>query len=253
MAPPEQVTDTAREQAGATAGTVKQQTTEVAQTAAQAASDVGSTAKEQAANVVGEAVDQARNLGGELRGQVSEQAETQSKRLADAVRSIGQELQSLANGEAQSGPATDMVRQVADRAHRLAGRLDERGPQGLLEDLRSFARQRPGGFLLGAALAGAATGRLVKGATATGSDESEEWASTGAWAQPDAGAGLGTAAGMPIVGLEPESGLVTDTAYGMDDIDDGRYRMAEVDDAFDAGATRPPVVPPAPSRDLGGL
>ncbi len=41
----------------------------------------------------------------------------------------------------------------------------------MVQELRSFASQRPGGFLLGALAAGLVTGRVVRGATAAGHDE----------------------------------------------------------------------------------
>jgi hypothetical protein len=42
--------------------------------------------------------------------------------------------------------------------------MDQRGVEGVLDDVRSFARRRPGVFLLGAGIAGFAVGRLVRGA-----------------------------------------------------------------------------------------
>jgi len=40
---------------------------------------------------------------------------------------------------------------------------DERGLEGTVEDLRQFARRRPGLFLMGAAVAGFAVSRLGRG------------------------------------------------------------------------------------------
>jgi hypothetical protein len=63
-----------------------------------------------------------------------------------------------------SGPATQLVQQVADRAKSLATHLDDREPRELLDDVRRFARQRPGTFLVGALAAGVVVGRLARGA-----------------------------------------------------------------------------------------
>jgi len=63
------------------------------------------------------------------------------------------------------GLAADVAREVAERARSLGSRLDGREPGELLEDVRDFARRRPGMFLLGALAAGMVAGRLVKGAT----------------------------------------------------------------------------------------
>jgi hypothetical protein len=58
----------------------------------------------------------------------------------------------------------DLARQAADKAHAFAGWLDQRDPGSLLEEIRQLARRKPGTFLLGAALAGVAAGRLTRGA-----------------------------------------------------------------------------------------
>lgn len=50
-------------------------------------------------------------------------------------------------------------------------RLDEREPSELLDELRRFARRRPGAFLLGAFAAGAVAGRVARGAKDADSGE----------------------------------------------------------------------------------
>jgi hypothetical protein len=70
----------------------------------------------------------------------------------------------MAEGGQQSGPASEIARQTADRADRYADWLDKREPGDLVEEARSFARRRPGAFLLGATLAGVVVGRLTRGA-----------------------------------------------------------------------------------------
>src|SRR3954447_2839097 len=66
---------------------------------------------------------------------------------------------------APSGPLGDYTRQAADRLQSAAGYLENKQPGELLDDVRGFAGRRPGAFLLGAAVAGFAVGRLVKGAS----------------------------------------------------------------------------------------
>jgi hypothetical protein len=68
--------------------------------------------------------------------------------------------------------ASDVARQVADRAHTLAGHLEDREPGDLLGDVRDFARRRPGTFLLGALAAGVVAGRLTRAAKGAASDSS---------------------------------------------------------------------------------
>jgi hypothetical protein len=71
----------------------------------------------------------------------------------------------MVNGTAfdTSGPAHELVRQATDKIEDLAGWLQNREPADLLDEVRSFARRKPGTFLLGAAVAGVVAGRLTSG------------------------------------------------------------------------------------------
>jgi hypothetical protein len=60
----------------------------------------------------------------------------------------------------------------------VAERLESGGLEGALSDLQGFARRRPGVFLLGAAAAGFAVARLVRGAQAANGDGSSGSGST---------------------------------------------------------------------------
>jgi len=150
-------TDTAKEQAGQVGLKAKEQ-----------AGQVASTAKDEAKNVAGEAKNQARNLLGETQSQVREQASSQKEKASGGLRSLADELRSMAEGTQASGPtsgmATDLARQASDKAHELASWLDSREPGDLLEEVRDLARRKPGAFLLGAAAAGMVAGRLTRGA-----------------------------------------------------------------------------------------
>lgn len=213
------VAGTAAEESKAVAGTAKDQASAVASTTAQAAADVKDTAVEQAGAVATEAKQQAGNVVSEVRDQVAQQTQAQTQRAASGIRAIADQLRDLAEGRPpQSGPALDLIRSLADRAQSLASTVETQGPQGLLEQVRSFARRRPGGFLAAAALAGAAAGRMVKGATADGSSTSTPDTSYGV---PDATYSdmggvppydYGTATGTPLSGLENDSLYVDPTA-----------------------------------------
>ena len=133
-------------------------------TAADAGRHVAGTATEQAANVVDEVKAQSRDLLGEVRGQVQGQARNGHQKATDGVRALAQELREMADGGQQSGTASEIARQVADRGDRLATWLGDREPGDLVEEVRSFARRRPWAFLAGAALAGVVAGRLTRGA-----------------------------------------------------------------------------------------
>jgi len=69
------------------------------------------------------------------------------RRIAGGLRSLGDELHSMAEGSEQSGPATDLVRQAADRTSAAASWRDDREPGALLEEIKGLARHRPAGIL----------------------------------------------------------------------------------------------------------
>jgi hypothetical protein len=147
-----------------TSQVVRDEAGEVGRTAADAGRQVAGTAAEQAASVAQEAKAQARDLVGEARGQVQQQARNGQQKATDGIRALSAELREMAGSGAQQGTVSEVSRQVADRADRLADWVGEREPGDLLEEVRSFARRRPGVFLAGAALAGVAVGRLTRGA-----------------------------------------------------------------------------------------
>jgi hypothetical protein len=175
-----------------TAQTVRDKASEGTDLVADKAGDVAGTAREQAADVVGEATARAQDVVGELRSRLETQARSQTQRLADNVRRLADELHDMSrNGEDDSSVA-GAVKQIADRGHQAASRLEDRGPDGLLSDLQDFARRRPGVFLAGAALAGFATARLVKGAkSADGGDERPASTTDGRAARDTPQAGTG--------------------------------------------------------------
>jgi hypothetical protein len=61
----------------------------------------------------------------------------------------------------ESGTAQSLVQGAAQHADRAAGYLDGKQPGELLSDVQRLGRRRPGAFLLGAAIAGIAVGRLA--------------------------------------------------------------------------------------------
>src|SRR3954447_6893088 len=169
---------------GATSGTGSPSTTDVAkdearnvgQTATQAGSQVASTAADQAKEVVQETQRQAKDLLDQGRSQVRQQAVSQQQKAAQGLSSLAQELRGLADGSSQGapGPARDLLQQASGKVEEFSYWLQNREPADLLEEVRSFARRKPGTFLLGAALLGVAAGRLTSGVKAahTGSGSS---------------------------------------------------------------------------------
>jgi hypothetical protein len=144
----------------------QERTQAVASSAADEGKHVAGVAKEEAQNVASEAISQARSVVGDAlqnaTGQVNEQTRTQRDRLTGTLRTLGEDLDKMAS-QADSGLAGDLAREAAQRAHSISQHLDGREPGELLDDVRRFARQRPGTFLLGALGAGVVAGRLLRG------------------------------------------------------------------------------------------
>jgi hypothetical protein len=137
----------------------------VGRSAGEAGGRVAQTAADQAREVVSETARQARDLAGEAGGHARDQAYVQQQRAAHQLRSVADELQEMATKGGQSGVATEVAQQAAERIHGAASWLEQREPADLLQAVRDLARRRPGVFLAGAVAAGLAAGRLTRGMT----------------------------------------------------------------------------------------
>jgi len=149
--------------APSTVDVAKEQAAAVRHGAADAGQHVADVAKDQAQSVVAEAGSQTADLLGQARSELSDQANAQQQRVARGLHALGDELQSMARRSEQPGVATDLARQASSKTHDIASWLDSREPGQLVQELRAFARQRPGTFLLAAAGAGLLAGRLTRG------------------------------------------------------------------------------------------
>jgi hypothetical protein len=140
---------------------------QAASTASEEASRVTDVAKEQAQEVAAEVKTQARDLVGELKTEVRDQSVSQRDRLAQMLRQFGDDLDEMNRSTSSSGLASDLTGQAATKARELSTFLTDREPGDLIEEIRAFARRRPGTFLLSAAIAGVVAGRLTRGAVAS--------------------------------------------------------------------------------------
>lgn len=160
-----------------TTETIKDEAGNVAEQAGDSAKNVVETAKSEVANVASEVNSSARDLLEQARLDLTDQAGKQQQKVAAGLRSISEELQSMASASEQPGVATDLVRQAAGRSSSVATWLEDRDPGTLLDEVKTFARQRPGAFLLLAAGAGVLAGRLSRGLSA-GADGSSRGTAT---------------------------------------------------------------------------
>jgi len=157
----------------------KDKAAQSAQAGKQAASEVASTAADKAKDVAQETKQQARNVLGQAQDQLKQQTATQHQALVSNLHAIGDQLGSMAQNSDKQGPATDLVSQAGDRAHSAASFLESRQPSELVDEVRRFARQKPGTFILGALVAGVVAGRLTRGVVAVHKDDSDDTQSAG--------------------------------------------------------------------------
>ena len=164
---PESTTGDAKGTIKDVAAAAKGEASQVADTAVTSGKQVAETAKNQVGNVAAEAKHQAASLLDTVRSEVGQQAGTQQQRIAEAVRSLSTELDGMASSSQESGPLTDLARQASGKGAEIADWLQVREPADVLDSVRSYARRRPGTFLVLCGLAGAVAGRLTRGTVAT--------------------------------------------------------------------------------------
>lgn len=191
MPPRTQTTDTS-----STASAAKEEASNVASTATQGGQQVAGTAAEQGRRVADEAAAQARTVLDDARQQVTEQAGSQQQKAVSTLRTLGEDLSSMAESS-ESGMGSQLVRQASDQVQQVAGWLENRNPADVIDEVRSFASRRPGTFLLAAAAAGLVAGRLTRGAVDDRRDTS-----SGSGMATDRGYGSGSAGTAGLVGTE---------------------------------------------------
>lgn len=176
-------TQTGTGQSG-TAQTARDEASNLAHNAADSGRDVLGEAKTQARGVAAEAGQQAKNLLGEAQSQLAKdtlnnvrtdamgQVSQQKQKAAGGIRTFSDDLRSMSEG-AEGGLAVDLARQLADRSGSVASWIDDREPGDLVDELKRFARRRPGVFLAAAVTAGVLAGRLTRGAKDAASDDGD--------------------------------------------------------------------------------
>jgi hypothetical protein len=147
---------------GSTSDVAAQEAGSVAKDAKEGASHVVGVAKDETASVASDSVDQAKALWHQTRSELTEQAGAQQQRLAGGLRSLADELSEMASSTQSQGMASDLVGRVATQARDASQFLEGREPGSLLDELKGFARQRPGTFLAVAAGLGVIGGRISR-------------------------------------------------------------------------------------------
>ncbi|HEY9379218.1 MAG TPA: hypothetical protein VIQ02_19235 [Jiangellaceae bacterium] len=190
-----------------TTGKVQQ----AASTASDEAGRVADVAKEQAQEVASEVGTQARDLVGELKTQVRDQSVLQRDRLSETLRQFGDDLDEMNRSTTSSGLASDLAGQAASKAREFSSFLNDHEPGDLIEQIRDFARRRPGAFLLSAAIAGVVAGRLTRGAVASSSADT----SSASRSVPQADRPTLTSARQPRAAQDPSIGPAAETPWNV--------------------------------------
>lgn len=145
-------TDAAAEQAG-----------QVSSVAADRARQVTGNSLEQARLVRDEAVGQAASLVDQAKGELRCQAESQAGRIADGLRQMSEQGRALMEGRRdEAGPLAGYADQLFEKVDQMSEHIRSKGALGLVDDLRGFARRRPGLFLASAGGIGIVLGRLTR-------------------------------------------------------------------------------------------
>jgi hypothetical protein len=142
---------------------VAQQVRDVTAEAKDHAKDVVSTAADEAKSVTSEVKEHARDLLGQTRARVNDELGSQVGRFAGSIDNYATQLQTMAaRADDPDDTVPQLVRQASVRMQTMASRMQARGPEMMLEDLKRFARRRPGVFVFGALGAGFVVGRFIR-------------------------------------------------------------------------------------------
>ncbi|TLK57087.1 ATP synthase F0 subunit B [Glutamicibacter sp. V16R2B1] len=147
---------------------------DLAQEGKQSAAHVMDSAKQEASMVAEQARDKASNLLDELGSDVREQASAQQQKISANLRDISEEFRNMLDNSQASGTASSLVDQAAHHSGKVADWLEQREPGDLVEEIKGFARRRPGAFLGLALGAGLLAGRLTRNASGPDKDSDRD-------------------------------------------------------------------------------
>jgi hypothetical protein len=172
----------------------------VAGTAADEAKELARQAGGQVRQVAQEAKHELRTLTEQGRQELKSQAEAQTQRASQNLRTLSDQTRALAEGRPdEAGPFVGYVQGVSGKLSGWADNLDRRGFDGMVAQVQGFARRRPAAFIGLCAVAGFAVSRVGR---TVRSEPREEI--------------VGTKPMLPPAATSPEStsGPTTDAAAG---------------------------------------
>lgn len=154
--------------------TAKAEAADVKDTAVDKAKDVAETAKDEAGAVLDETKASLTDVYHQVRRELGDQAAAQQERLSSGMRDASDDLQQMAQSSGTSSVATDLVQRASQQLDNASTWLAQRDPADVVREVKSFARRRPGVFILGALLAGIAVGRLTRALATNAADDDSQ-------------------------------------------------------------------------------
>lgn len=125
-------------------------------------------AKGKAGEVGRQAMTEGRHVMDEMRHLAFDQADAQGRRAAGSLRGVANQLGAMAQATTETGMVVDLARNGADRLEGFADHLEQDGVQGVVADIESFARRRPGLFLAAGFGLGLTLARVVRSSDSNG-------------------------------------------------------------------------------------
>ncbi|MDF2994092.1 MAG: hypothetical protein K0S37_4606 [Microbacterium sp.] len=181
---------------------LREQAKNVASDAGDAGKHVVDVAKDETRGVASETKTQARRLVGQVGDELRGQAAQQQSRVATGIRDVGSQFEQMADSADGSGVAANLVRDAGHRVGQVGEWLDERDPKALLEEVKRFARRRPGIFIAVAVGAGVVAGRLTRALASSSGDSGDSGAAHKA-DSPTRTSGYVGATGSPGAAVPP--------------------------------------------------
>jgi hypothetical protein len=144
---------------------------------------VTARAADAAGMAVSTAKDESRALFDEVRDRARKEGSSQTDRIASGLHTFAHQLTDMADQSPDQGQgAARLAQEAGERLDRVAGRIEDRGVDGLTQDARQLASSRPlmyiglaagAGFVVGRFLRNADIGSLVQASQQHDSDEAE--------------------------------------------------------------------------------
>lgn len=134
------------------------------------------TSSEGLSEVAGELRSDAQQLGSTAANRIHSEVDSRKSDAAEQAKSVSTAIQRAAGELDDGAPAwlKSAFKQGADQIQRFAETLEQKDSRQILNEVQSFARERPGTFLAACAAAGFAASRILK-AGGQQASQSPQW------------------------------------------------------------------------------